>query len=92
MEELNYLSEKTMWAAAEYPETKANTDATFVRMRWVLCNKGDEKKQDVRARLVACQIAKDKQSQVCASTRPLKAKKFLFSRYARERSRAGEPL
>ena len=41
MEELNDFSEKTMWAAAEYSETKANTDATFVRMRWVLCNKGD---------------------------------------------------
>ena len=54
MEELNYFSEKTMWPAAEYSETKANTDATFVRMRWVLCNKGDGKEPDVRARLVAC--------------------------------------
>ena len=59
MEELNYFSEKTMRAAAEYSEIKANTDATFVRMRWVLCSKGDEKEPDVRARLVACEIAKD---------------------------------
>ena len=36
MEELNYFSEKTVWAAAEYSEMKANTDATFVRKRWVL--------------------------------------------------------
>ena len=29
MEELNYVSEKTVWAAAEFSEMKANTDATF---------------------------------------------------------------
>ena len=92
MEEINDFSEKTMWAAAEYSETKANTDATFVRMRWVLCNKGNEKESDVRARLVACEIAKDKQCQCDASTPPLESMKCLFSRYAHERSRAGEAL
>ena len=49
MEELSYFSEKTVWAATEYSETKANTDATFVRMRWVLCNQGDEKDMSVLA-------------------------------------------
>ena len=62
MKELNYFSEKTVWAAAEYAEMMANTEATFVRMRWALCNKDDEKEPDVRARLVACEIAKDKLS------------------------------
>ena len=64
----------------------------FVKMRWVLCNKGEEKDPDVRARLVACEIAKDKQSKFYASTPPPEAKKSLFSRYARERTREGKPL
>ena len=86
MEELNYFSEKTFWAAAEYSEMKANTNSAFARMRWVLCNKGGEKDPDVRARLVACEIAKDKQP-LYACTPPLEAKTFLFGRYARERLR-----
>ena len=61
-------------------------------MQWVLCNKGDEASPDVRARLVACEIARDKQSQFYAPTPPLEATKFLFSRYARERTRNNEPL
>ena len=84
MEELNCFSETTVWAAADYSEMKPNADATFVRMRWVLCNKRDGKEPDVRARLVACEIAKDKQSQFYASTPPAEAKKLLFRRYARE--------
>ena len=59
MEELKYLFEKTIWAAADDSKIKANIDATFVRMRWVLCIKGDEKEPKVRARLVACEIAND---------------------------------
>ena len=82
MEELNYFSEKTVLATAEYSEMNANTNTTFVRMRWVLGHKGDEKEPDVRARLVACEIAKDKQSQCYAPTPPLEAKMFLFSRCA----------
>ena len=54
MEELNYFYEKTVWAAADYSEMKSNADAIFVRMRWVLCDKGDEKEPDVQAKLVAC--------------------------------------
>ena len=92
MEELKYFSEKTIWAAADDSEMKANTDATFVRMCWVLCNKRDEKDPDVRARLVACKTAKDKQSQFYASTPPLEAKNCLFSRLPRERTREGKPL
>ena len=61
MEEFKYFSEKTIWAAADYSEMKSNADATFVRMRWVLCKKGDEKEPGVRARFVVCEIAKYKQ-------------------------------
>ena len=55
-------------------------------------HKGNDASPDVRARLVACEIARDKQSQCYASTPPLGAKKFLVSRYARERKRSMKPL
>ena len=71
MEVLDYLSEKVVWAAADYGEMKRDSASTFVRMRWVSCNKGDETSPDVRARRVACEIARDKQSQSYASTPPL---------------------
>ena len=66
----------------------------FVRSRWVLCNKGDYDKPDVRARLVACEVNKggDRQDAFFASTPPLEAKKILFSRLAQERKRGGKPL
>ena len=92
IEELNYFSEEGVWENADYAELKGNPKATHVRMRWVLCNKGDEKAPDVRARLVACEIAHEKESAFYASTPPLEAKKWLFSRYARERTRDGKPL
>ena len=42
--------------------------------------------------LVACENAHEKESAFYASTPPLEAKKWLFSRYARERTRNGHPL
>ena len=92
MEELDYFSDKVVWAAAEFGEMKSDSTSTFVRMRWVLCNKRDETSPDFRARLVACEIARDKQSQFYASTPPLEANQFLFNRYARERTSNNEPL
>ena len=79
-------------------ELKANVakdpDAVLVRSRWVLCNKGDNKNPDMRARLVACEVNKggDRPDAFYASTPPLAAKKILFSRYAQERTRKGTPL
>ena len=70
IEELNYFSEEGVWESAEYQELKLNGKATHVRMRWVLCNKGDAKNPDVRARLVACEIAHEKESASYASTPP----------------------
>ena len=63
MEELDYFSEKMVGAAAEYGELKSDSSSAAVRMRWVLCSIGDEASPDVRARLVACDIARDKQCQ-----------------------------
>ena len=92
IEEMSYFSEKTVWTAAKWSDMKGSEDSSLVRMRWVLCNKGDAKEPDVRARLVACEVAKDKQSAFYASTPPLEAKKKLFSRYSAERVRHGKPL
>ena len=92
IDELDQLSEKVLWAAADYAAMKSDSASTFVRMRRMLCNKGDEDSPDVWARLVVCEIARDKQKQLYASTPPLEAKKFLFSRYARGRTRNNEPL
>ena len=60
----------------------------------MLCNKGDNVKPDMRARLVACEVNKGGDRQDCffASTPPLEAKKLLFSRFAQERKRKGKPL
>ena len=41
---------------------------------------------------MACEIAHEKESAFYSSTPPLEAKKWLFSRYARERTRNGQPL
>ena len=70
IEEMSYFSEKANWTAADWADMKSSKDATFVRMRWVLCNKGDLKEPDVCARLVACEVAKDKVSAFYASTPP----------------------
>ena len=92
IEEMAYFSEKAVWTAAEWQDMKREADSSLVRMRWVLCNKGDSINPDVRARLVACEVAKDKQSAFYASTPPLEAKKALFSRYSAERTRKNRPL
>ena len=65
----------------------------FVRSRWVTCNKGDYSSPDVRARLVACEVNKgDRHDSFLASTPPLEAKRLLFHRLAKERTRNGKKL
>ena len=55
MEELKPFSERTLWDATDDSEMKSNTDACFVvRMRWVPCNKGDEKEPDVQVSSHCC--------------------------------------
>ena len=82
IEEMLYFSEKAAWTAADWADMESSKDSTFVRMRWVLCNKGDLKEPDVRARLVAGKVAKDQVSAFDANTPPLESKKAPFSRYA----------
>ena len=54
MEELSYFNDNEVWHAAEYGQMKAVEDHTFVRTRWVLCNKGDAAAPDVKACLRNC--------------------------------------
>ena len=91
-EELDYFNSK-VWQIEQKSEMLKKKDYVFVRSRWVLCNKGDNKVPDMRARLVACEVNKgDRHDAFYASTPPLEAKKVLFSRLAQERYRNGEPL
>ena len=61
IEELSYFNDKEVWKATSRRAAKVTEGGTRVRMRWALCSKGDEANPDVRARLVACEVAKDKQ-------------------------------
>ena len=92
-EELDYFNSR-VWQLELKSDMMKKPDHIFVRSRWVLCNKGDLRNPDVRARLVACEINKggEKPDAFFASTPPLEAKKFLFSRLAQEKSRKGKPL
>ena len=80
-EELNYFNQH-VWDATEKKLAYRTDDFKLVRMRWVICNKGDESAYDVRARLVACEINTYKSDEYFASTPPLEAKRLLFSEYA----------
>ena len=80
-EELGYFNAH-VWDAVEKKKAEHLDGFKLVRMRWVICNKGDEKEYDVRARLVACEVNTYKSDDYFASTPPLEAKRLLFSEYA----------
>ena len=92
-EELDYFNSK-VWQLELKSDMLQKPGHVFVRSRWVLCNKGDLRNPDVRARLVACEINKggDRPDAFFASTPPLESKRFLFSRLAQEKSRNEVPL
>ena len=52
-----------------------------IRTRWVLCNKGDTERPEIRARLVAREVNtyKDETGMFAAATPPLEAKRMLLS-------------
>ena len=56
VEELNYFNEK-VWEIEEAKNLVGDEGSNTVRTRWVVCNKGDSTNYDVRARLVACEVA-----------------------------------
>ena len=80
-EELNYFNAH-VWDAVEKRVAFKSENFKLVRMRWVICNKGDDSEYDVRARLVACEVNTYKSDDYFASTPPLEAKKLLFGEFA----------
>ena len=80
-EELGYFNAH-VWDAADKGAGMTTDNFKLVRMRWALCNKGDESDYDVRARLVACEVNTFKSDEFYASTPPLEAKRLLFSEFA----------
>ena len=54
-EDLSYFNAH-VWAAVDKKKAESLDGFKLVRMRWVICNKGDENEYDIRARLVAREI------------------------------------
>ena len=81
-EELAYFNEN-VWDATPRKDAEILEGYKLVRMRWVICDKGDSDNPDVRARLVACGVGNGKSDEFFASTPPLEAKRLLFSEYAK---------
>ena len=78
IKEMSYFSEKAIWTAADRADMKSSKDATFVRMMWVLCSKGDLKEPDVRARLVACEVQMTRSPRFTQVSPFLRAKRCCF--------------
>ena len=57
----------------------------LIRTRWAICGYYDDATPDIRARLVACEVAHDKSDTFFASTPPLEALNMLLSKYCSRR-------
>ena len=92
IDELKWFND-TVWEGIEASSQRMK-ELKPIRTRWVLCNKGDALKPEVRARLVACEVNTytDQTGAFYASTPPLEAKRMLFSEFATRRVRDGKPL
>ena len=78
-DELAAMEKMKVWrriAAREVP-----TGAPVIPTKWVLTNKGDSERMDVRARLVACEVkgAANSEAALFAATPPLDALRCLIS-------------
>ena len=76
--ELNYFN-STVWQVAKPSDARKMKDSKTVQSRWLLCNKGNAKNPNVRARIVACEIntSGTKDDSFFASTPPLEASQWL---------------
>ena len=50
-----------------------------IRTKWLDVNKGDEANPNIRARLVGCEVAKEKRDDIFAATPPLECLKLVTS-------------
>ena len=90
-DELSYFYDNSIWEPETVKQARAEVAAPPIRMRWVVCNKGDLENPDIRARLVACEVNTYNTDEFYAATPPLEAKKMLFSHFASQ-GRAGSPM
>ena len=77
----------TVWCGVHTHEARADPGAKIVGTRWVLSNQGDSAEPDVRARLVAQEVATYQNDNFYAATPHLEAKQLLFSQWATEQFR-----
>ena len=94
-EELKWFNKVVWKGVSQGKEQKAGAPATRpIRTRWVIVNKGDAAKPDIRARLVACELNTytDETGLFYAATPPLEAKRMLLSEYATMKTKKGKPL
>ena len=90
-DELDFLNQK-VWIGTPMSVAMADPGAKIIGTRWIINNKGDANEPDVRARLVAQEVAQHGDMSFFAATPPLESKRMLFSQYSTERSRRGQAL
>ena len=91
-EELETYRKHAVYTKMPRSECFRITGKPPIGVRWVISNKGDAKNPEIRARLVAKEIKRDKREDLFAATPPLEAKKVLFSQCVSRRSKSGKPL
>jgi len=81
-EELQFFHEKGVWRVVPIAKAWQQTGKAPISVRWVDVNKGDEENFEIRSRLVARQINRNKTDEFFAATPPLEAKRMLISEAA----------
>ena len=82
----------SVWRGVCINEAKPDPEGKIRSGRFVVANNGDLKAPDCRARYVATEVNAYESTDVFAATLPTEAKRLLFSQFASERTRNGQPL
>ena len=91
LDELEYFCDK-VWVLVPLEEAQKDEEGKIIGSRWVNCNKNDINDPDVRCRLVAQEVNLHQDESFYAATPPLESKRMLFSQFASEQHRNGDPL
>ena len=91
-EEIAEYHKHNVYTKCPRSEAFAVTGKAPIGVRWMIVNKGDENNPNIRARLVAKEIKKDKRQDFFSATPPLEAKKALFSQCVSRRAKSGKAL
>ena len=76
-DELDYFCDR-VWVSTPLADVLADPEAKIVGTRWILSNKNDVNNPDIRARLVAQEVARHEDVSVYAATPPLESKRLPF--------------